>query len=50
MQQVEKREQGGEHAADELNKSGADQVAHAFHVGHDAGNQCSGAVLVVVAH
>ena len=36
-------------AADELHQAGADEVAHAFHVAHDARNQRAGAVFVVEA-
>ena len=48
--QVEERQHRGEQAADKLDQPGADQVAHAFHVGHDARDERAGAVLVVVGH
>ena len=48
MQQIEECQNGGQHAANKLNQAGADQVAHAFNVAHDARNQRAGAVLVVV--
>ena len=41
---------GGEHAADEIHQAGADQVAHALHVAHDARDQRAGFVGVVVGH
>ncbi len=37
----------GHQAADEFNQAGADQIAHAFDVAHDAGNQNSGFVRIV---
>ena len=37
----------GEDAADEVDDAGADEVADAFDVGHDAGDEGAGAVLVV---
>ena len=43
-----KRQHGGEQAADKLHQPGAHQVAHAFHVRHDARHQRAGAVLIVV--
>ena len=39
-----------QHAADEIHQPGADQVAHAFHVVHDARDQRAGFVGVVIAH
>ncbi len=40
-------EDGGEDAADEVDQAGADEVADAFDVGHDAGDEGAGAVGVV---
>ena len=40
---------GGQQPAEELDQTGADQVAHAFHVGHDARDQLAGLVGVVVS-
>ena len=37
-------------AADEIHQPGADQVAHAFHVAHDARDQRAALVRVVVGH
>ena len=39
---------GGQQAADELDQAGADEVADAFHVGHDARDQHAGFVGIVV--
>ena len=39
---------GGQQAADEIHQAGADQVAHAFHVVHDARDQRAALVGVVV--
>ncbi len=50
MQQKEERQHGGQQAAHKLHQPGAHQVAHAFHVGHDARHQRAGAILVVVGH
>ncbi len=50
MQQVDEREHCREHAADELHQPRAHQVAHTLHIAHDARDQRSGAVLVVVGH
>ena len=41
-------EDGGQDAADELDQAGADQVANAFDVGHDARDERAGLVRVVV--
>ena len=49
-QQNDQRDDGGHDAADELDQAGADQVAHAFHVGHDARDQHAGLVGVVIGH
>src|SRR5690606_24756675 len=43
------REDGGDHAADELDDAGADEVADALGVGHDAGDEDAGLGRVVVA-
>ena len=48
MQQIDKGQDGGEQAADELDQAGADKVAHALDIGHDAGDKRAGAVFVVV--
>ena len=45
-----KRESSGEDAADEIHQAGADQVAHALDVVHDARNQGAGLIGVVVGH
>ena len=45
MQQVEKRQHRGQHAAHKLHQPGAHQVAHAFHIGHYARHQCAGSIL-----
>ena len=50
MQQINKRQHGGQQPAHKLHQPGADQVAHAFHVGHDARHQRAGAVLIIVGH
>ena len=47
VEQPDEGEDGGEDAADEVNHAGADEVADAFDVGHDAGDERAGAVLVV---
>ena len=49
MQQVEKRQYSREQSANKLHQPGSDQVAHAFNVGHDAGDERTGAVLIVIA-
>ena len=49
-QQDDQREHRSQHAADEIHQAGADQVAHAFHVAHDARDQRAGLVGVVVGH
>ncbi len=38
---------GGKDAADELKQAGTDEVANAFDVGHDAGDEGAGAVFIV---
>jgi hypothetical protein len=38
VHQIDKSQNGREQPAYKLHKPGADQVAHAFDVGHDAGN------------
>jgi hypothetical protein len=48
MQQVKKGQHGGQQAPDKIDQPGAHQVAHAFHIGHDARHQRAGAVFVVV--
>ena len=48
MQEVKKRQHGGQQAAHKLHQAGAHQVAHALHIGHDARHQRAGAVLIVV--
>ena len=50
MQEINKGEYRSQHAAQELHQPGADQIAHAFDVGHDARHQRAGAVLVVIGH
>ena len=49
-EQDDEREQRRQDAADEFHQAGADQVAHAFHVVHDAGDQGAGLVGIVVGH
>jgi hypothetical protein len=49
MQQEDERHHRRQQAAHKLHQAGADQVAHAFHVAHDARNQQAAAVLVVEA-
>ena len=49
MQQVEEGQHGGQQASNKIDQPGAHQVAHAFHVGHDARHQRASAVFVVVA-
>ena len=48
MQKIDKRENRGAHATDKLNQSRADEVAHAFHIAHDARHQRASTVLVVI--
>ena len=50
MQQKKEHQHSGQQAADKLHQPGADQVAHAFHVGHDARYQRAGAVFIVVSN
>src|SRR5438874_4200483 len=38
---------GGENSANEFKQAGADEVADAFNVGHDAGDESAGAVFIV---
>ena len=40
---------GGQYSADELDHAGADQVAHAFDIRHDARHQLAGLVRIVVS-
>ena len=47
--QDEEGEHGGQHASYKIDQAGADQVAHAFHVGHDARHQHARAGGVVEA-
>ena len=47
-EQDDEREHGGQQAADELDQAGADEVADAFDVVHDARDQDAGFVGVVV--
>ena len=47
MDQVDKSEDGGHEAADEFDEAGADEIADAFDVAHDAGNERAGFVSVV---
>ena len=49
-QQEDQGEDRGQDAADELDQAGADEVAHAFDVAHDARDQHAGLVRVVVGH
>ena len=46
--QHDQRDDGRQYAADELDHAGADQVAHALDVRHDARNQLAGLVRIVV--
>ena len=48
-QQHHQRDHGGHQAADEFDQAGANQVAHAFDVGHDARDQHAAFVGVVIA-
>ena len=48
VHQINERQHGGQHPADKLHQARAHQVAHAFHVGHDARHQRARAVLVVI--
>ena len=50
VEQIDEGQRGGDDAADKLDEAGADEIAHAFNVGHDAGHERTGAVLVVVGH
>ena len=50
MQQKDEGKNRGQNAAGKLHQSGAHQIAHAFHVAHDARHQRAGAVFVVVGH
>ena len=43
-------EDGGEQAAEEIDQAGTDEVAQAFDVVHDAGDELAGLVLVEVGH
>ena len=47
LDEVAEGEECGEQAAEEVDDAGADKVADAFDVGHDAGDEGAGAVLVV---
>ncbi len=47
LDEVDKGEDGGEQAAEEVDNAGADEVADAFDVGHDAGDEGAGTVGVV---
>ena len=47
VHEVGEGEDGGEDAADEVDDAGADEVADAFDVVHDAGDERAGAVLVI---
>src|ERR1019366_2986857 len=49
-EQDDEREQRRQDAAHEIHQAGADQVAHALHVAHDAGDQGAGFVGIVVDH
>ncbi len=48
-QQHCERKDGGENAAAELDQAGADKIAHAFDVVHDARDQQAGFVGIVVS-
>ena len=50
VQQKKKHEHGREHAAHKIHQACAHQVAHAFHVRHDARHQRARAVFIVVSH
>ena len=41
------RDAGGDQSAGEIHQAGAQQIAHAFHVAHDARHQSAGFVGVV---
>ena len=45
---IDEREDGGDDAAGEIDQAGANEVADAFHVAHDAGDEHAGFVGVVV--
>src|ERR1017187_2459312 len=49
-EQDEEREQRRQHAAEEFHQPGADEVAHALHVAHDAGDQGAGFIGIVIGH
>ncbi len=49
LHQHHERDQRGDDTADKVHQAGADQVAHALDVGHDARHQYAGAVRVVEA-
>ncbi len=50
MEQKEEDQGCSDQAADKIYQTGADQVSHAFYIGHDTGDEGSGAVLIVVAN
>ena len=47
VHEVGEGENSGKDAANEIDNAGADEVAHAFNVVHDAGDEGAGAVFVV---
>ena len=49
-QQKPEHQHSGEHSAGEFDQAGAQQIADAVHVGHDARYQRSGLVGVVIGH
>ena len=49
MHQIDEGQNRREQPADKLHQTGADQIAHAFDIGHDAGDERACAVLIVIA-
>ncbi len=47
LDEVDEGEESGEDSAEEVDYTGADEIADAFDVGHDTGDQGAGAVFVV---
>ncbi len=48
--EIDEGEDGGENAAEEVDDAGSDEVTDTFDVGHDAGDEGAGAVLVVESY
>ena len=47
VMRIAEGEDGGEDSTEEVDDAGADEIANAFDVGHDAGDEGAGAVFVV---